>query len=37
MSKTEYVVPEMSIVAWENADVIATSPNYTEEDVLIGD
>lgn len=34
MSKSEYIVPEMSVVVLEEADVLTLSNNYTDEDIL---
>ena len=36
MNKNEYVVPEMSIVTFEEADVLTKSNNFTDDDMLIG-
>ena len=35
MNKSEYIVPEMSVVVLEEADVLTLSNNYTDEDVLV--
>lgn len=34
MNKSEYIVPEMSVVELEEADVLTLSNNYTDEDLL---
>ena len=36
-NKNEYIVPEMSIVTLEEADVLTKSNNFIDDDVLIGD
>ena len=34
MSKSEYIVPEMSVVELEEADVLTLSNNFTDDDIL---
>ena len=35
MSKSEYIVPEMSVVELEEADVLTLSNNFTDDDILV--